>query len=215
MPELVIVGAGGFGREVLDVVEAVNSDRAMGMQQQYDVLGFVDDGEPDSDKLASYSLEHLGPVSALKDMPTSVQYVIGIGNPQVRATIDATLREDRECPVLIHPAATVAHWIHYGPGTVVCAGARLTNHITLGRHVHVNINATIGHDATLGDYVTVSPLVAISGYADVREQVMLGTSAVINPGVTVGERSILGSGAVATKDIEAGVTAVGAPAKPR
>lgn len=208
--QLVIVGAGGFGREAFDVVDAVNADGG----PTFEVLGFVADGEPDLATLAPYGVPHLGPVDHLGSLPPDVGYVIAIGSPEARRRIDAQHRE-RPCPVLVHPSATRGRAVEIGPGSVVCAGVRLTNNIRMGRHVHLNLNATVGHDARLGDYVTVSPLVAISGYVALDDDVMLGTGATLNPGVRVGARSVVGSGAAVLGDLPADVVAVGVPAKVR
>lgn len=211
---LVIIGAGGFGREVLDVIEAINLSYAVTGGLAYDVLGFLDDGEPGA-TLEPYGVPHLGPVEFLDTMDPDVGYVIGIGSPQVRRKIDERFRQRRESPVLLHPSATYARAVTFGPGTVVCAGVRLTNNIKLGRHVHLNLNSTVGHDARLGRYVTVSPLVAISGNVTLDDEVMIGTGVTLNPGVYVGAGATVGSGAAVLRDVEPGVTAVGVPARPR
>lgn len=211
---LVIIGAGGFGREVLDVVEAINFEWSTTGEQRFQVLGFLDDGDPDPATLEPYGVPHLGPVALLGTLPADVGYVIGIGSPQVRRKLDEQ-HTGRPCPTLIHPSVTKGRAVDLGPGSVVCAGVRLTNNIRVGRHVHLNLNSTVGHDARLGDYVTVSPLVAISGNVTLADEVMLGTGVTLNPGITVGEGAIVGSGGAALRDIEPGVTAVGVPAKPR
>lgn len=213
---LVIIGAGGFGREVLDVIEAINFDHASIGSARFEMLGFLDDGDPDVESLGHYDAKHLGGVAKLAELPDDVGYVIGIGSPEVRRKIDEFGQSlGRPSPVLIHPTASHARNVDLGPGTVICARASLTNHIRLGRHVHVNLNCTIGHDATLGDYVTLSPLVAISGNVDAQAGSFFGTGSQVNPGLTVGEFSIVGSGAAVIKSVEAGTTVVGVPAKPR
>lgn len=215
MSRLVIIGAGGFGREVLDVVEAINFDYASTGTQPFEVLGFLDDGDPDSATLEPYDVPHLGPVAELDGMDADVGYVIGIGSPQVRRKLDEQFRQHRDSPVLIHPSVTYNRAVAFGPGAVVCAGVRLTNNIDVGRHVHLNLNSTVGHDARLGKYVTVSPLVAISGNVTLDDEVMIGTGATLNPGVYVGAGATVGSGAAVLRNIDAGVTAVGVPAKAR
>lgn len=214
---LVILGAGGFGREVLDVVEAINFETATAPPEPaYEVLGFLDDGDPDPATLEPYGVGVIGGIDTLADLPGDVQYVIGIGAPNVRRKLDETGRsQGRRSATLVHPSATVGRAVSIGDGSVICAGVRITNNITLGRHVHANLNVTIGHDATLGDYVTLSPLVAVSGYVHLEDEVMIGTGVSLNPGVTVGAGAVIGSGAAVLKDIPAGVTAVGVPAKPR
>lgn len=213
--KLVIIGAGGFGREVLDVVEACNDDLAM-VGQSLEAVGFLDDGDPDPKLLEPYGVGHIGPVSALESMPVDVGYVIGIGSPKARADLDARFASSRDCPVLVHPSATVGRRaVEFGPGSIVCAQAALTNHIRLGRHVHVNLGSTIGHDATLADYVTLSPLVAISGGVKVEAGAFFGTGATVNPGLTVGAGAVIGSGASVIRDAPADAVSVGVPAKPR
>ncbi len=148
-----IVGGGGFAREAMDVVDAVNAQPLSKRVQHYEVLGFVDDGEPNMKVMQPYGLRHLGAISSLEDFPPDVIYTIGIGSPQARRAIDQRFSDVRDSPVLVHPSATVARAVTVGPGTVVCAGARITNNVRIGRHVHVNLNSTIGHDAVLRDYV--------------------------------------------------------------
>jgi sugar O-acyltransferase (sialic acid O-acetyltransferase NeuD family) len=209
-----IIGAGGFGREVLDVVNAINDALPPAAAPAYEVIGFLDDGDPDLDRLGYPEVPHIGPVRELASLPLEVGYVIGIGSPQVRRQLDEQY-DGRVCPILIHPSATMGRAVGLGPGSIVCAGVRLTNNIRTGRHVHLNLNCTVGHDARLGDYVTVSPLVAVSGYVNVQSEVLLGTGSTLNPGITVGTGAVVGSGAAVLRDVDAGVTTVGVPATVR
>jgi sugar O-acyltransferase (sialic acid O-acetyltransferase NeuD family) len=211
---LVVIGGGGFGREVLDVIEAINaSDRRL----TYEAIGVLDDGDPDLALLDPYGVRHLGPVSLMSDLAADVGYVIGIGDPRTRRTLDETLLSTgRSSPVLIHPSAAVGQrGVVLGPGTIICSHVSITNHIRLGRHVHVNLNSTIGHDAVLDDYVTLSPLVAISGNVHAETGAFFGTGAKVNPGLTVGEGAVVGTGAAVIRSVPAGQTVLGVPAKPR
>lgn len=205
---IVIVGAGGFGREVLDVVEAVNGDaESAGEPKLWRFLGFLDDDKPDTHGRGDI----IGPVKRLNEWHAA--YVIGIGDPSVRRQLDKTT--DRRAAVLVHPAATIGADVTLGPGTVVTAGVRVTNHIWIGRHVHLNLNATVGHEAILHDYVTVNPGATISGEVTLEEGVTIGTGAAVNQQRKVGPWSTIGSGAAVVKDIPAGVVATGVPAKVR
>jgi sugar O-acyltransferase (sialic acid O-acetyltransferase NeuD family) len=214
---LVIIGAGGFGREVHDVIEAVN-DAAVrdGGMAAFDVLGFLDDSPADSALIAERDLAVLGPVSQLEELADDVQYLIAIGNGEVRRKWDMWASGlGRRSPVLVHPQAVIGkHLIAMAPGVVVCAGAIITTNVRLGRHVHINLGVTVGHDAVVEDYVTVNPNVSISGNALIEESANLGTCSSVIQGRRVGARTVVGAGAVVARDLPSDVTAVGLPARP-
>lgn len=212
MRDLVIIGCGGFGREVLDVAEAANED-----SPQWNVLGFLDDSpsESDQDRVRRRGLDVLGGLSFLTDRP-NVSFVIGIGPGSVRRTIDeAAVAAGLSPSTLIHPAATLGADVHVGGGTVICAGVRVTTNVHLGRHVHLNLNSTVGHDTRIADFVTVNPLVAVSGGAEIGQGSTLGTNSSILQELRVAPGTFVGAGACVTRDIvEPGTLVVGTPAKP-
>jgi sugar O-acyltransferase (sialic acid O-acetyltransferase NeuD family) len=138
---------------------------------------------------------------------------LGLGTPATREAVDRRLGRP---PVdLIHPAAVLGSDLRLGPGFVAAAYAQVTTNVTTGRHVHLNIAATVSHDCVLGDYVTLSPGCHVSGNVRLGHRVTLGVGAVVRQGVTIGDDAFIGAGAVVVDDIPAGVTAVGVPARPR
>jgi sugar O-acyltransferase (sialic acid O-acetyltransferase NeuD family) len=208
LKSLVIIGAGGHGREVLDVVDAINT-----VEPTFNVIGFLADRDGVHEPLTRRPVRILGPTSLLETL--DADYIVAIGNPTARAEIDQRcMSMGLSTPVLIHPAASVGSDVHLGPGSVVMAGARITTNLVAGRSLQVNINATISHDARFGDYVTISPGCNISGNVGLGDSVYLGTGCVIIPGVRIGAKTIVGAGAVVTNDLPSDVTAVGVPAKP-
>ncbi len=207
MRDLVIVGAGGHGRELLDVVEAINA-----LEPTWHVLGFLDDGTPDAKRLARRGMRLLGPADRLAELDAA--YVVGVGDNDVRRRIDALATEHgREAATLVHPLSSIGGDVELAPGVVVTAGARITTNVRLGRHTHLNINAVVSHDARLGDYVTLSPGALVNGTVTLADEVMLGTGAIVLPGVSVGRGTWVAAGAVVLDDLPEGVVAVGVPAR--
>lgn len=205
-----IIGASGFGREVEHLVRAINLE-----SDTWHVAGFVDDGASEENRELVRRLGHeiIGGVDDLLQRPPQ-PYVIGIGSGPVRATIDQRLTAAGwEAATLIHPSASLGHDVLLGAGTVICAGVRMTTNISLGRHVHINLNSTVGHDSTLADYATVNPLVAISGGVTLGARSMVGTSAAVLQNLAVGPDAVVGAGAVVVRDVPANVTVKGLPAK--
>ena len=213
---LVIIGAGGFGREVHDVIEAVNDDRLAKGHQQLECVGFLADGHADVELVEERGVPFLGPVAGLTSLPADVRYVIAIGRGAARRRIDEwATAEGRETMPLVHPRAAVGrHRVVLGPGSIVCASAVVTTNVRLGRHVHINMAVTVGHDATLGDYVTLSPNVSISGNTVLEDEVTMGTGASVIERRRIGARVTVGAGAAVIRDLPCDVTAVGVPARP-
>jgi sugar O-acyltransferase (sialic acid O-acetyltransferase NeuD family) len=211
---LVVVGAGGFGREVLDVVDAVNGAADAPL---WEVIGVVDDG-PTSENLERLSrrgVRHIGGVDEYLERGPSASYVVGVGAPRVRCQIVQSFdRVGHIAATLIHPSVTCGFDVAIDVGTVACAGVRLTTNIRIGRHVHLNPNVTVGHDSVLHDCVSVNPHASISGDCIIEEQVLIGVGGVILNGLVVGAQAVVGGSACVVRNVEPGTTVVGVPARP-
>lgn len=211
MPDtLVIVGCGGHGREVYGIVHAINE--ATG--EPWKVLGFVDDAPSPANRsrLDRLGAAYLGPVAELAALPPETRYVLGVGDPRVRAKL-ATKIDRRPAPALVHPSAVVGLGNELGEGVVLFPGARVTTNVRLGRHVHLNQNATVGHDSVLEDFVQVNPLAAVSGDCHLGEAVLIGTTAAVLQGLSVGEGATVGAGACVVRPVPARTVVKGVPAR--
>lgn len=210
---VVVIGASGFGRECLDVIEAM-----IGAGSDIQVLGVVDDSisTVNRERLTSRGVQFLGTRDEWLESETAeAGYVVGVGNPIVRSGIVAELATTgKRAFTAIHPSVTLGGETVIGEGSVVCAGVALSTNVIIGRHVHVNPHATIGHDAILEDFVSVNPAAVISGEVTVREKSLVGAGAIVLQNLEVGRNSVVGAGAVVTKPTSMASTVIGVPARP-
>ena len=209
---IVLVGAGGHGRETLDAVEAVNR-RGL----TWDLVGMVAD-MADGELLARRGVVVLGPSDDLVEVLLRVDagYHLAIGSSGARARLDAVVVAaglgDRAVTI-VHPRATTGGDVRIGAGVYLAPGAVVTTNVTLGRHTHLNVNAVVSHDCVVGDHVTFSPGVLVNGNATIGDRAFFGTGAIVLPGRSVGADAVVGAGAVVTHDVPAQARAVGVPAR--
>ncbi|HET7689344.1 MAG TPA: NeuD/PglB/VioB family sugar acetyltransferase [Nocardioidaceae bacterium] len=213
---LVLVGGGGMGHCILDVVDAINYEYGTAGRQRFAVVGVLADPEPDVNALKARGVDYLGPVALLVDLPSEVGYVIGIGDSKARMRIDDEARvQGRRSPVLVHPNAHLGFDVEIDSGSVICSHVSIENRVTIGRHVHVNQNSTIGHQSKLDDWTTISPMVAISGNVTTGQAVFIGTHAAVREKIWIGAGATVGMGAAVVQDVRAESTVVGVPARPQ
>lgn len=201
MTEIYLYGAGGLGREVKCLLDAI---------PEYRVAGFIDDAIS-RDKIVG-EIPTFPPIK-LNEIKS---LVISIGDPRVKAKIYKRLKaHNYSYPVVIHPSALLMNKnsIHIGQGTIITAGVILTTDIHVGNHVLLNLNCTVGHDVSIGDCTSVMPGVNISGNVQIGKEVLIGTGATILNGIKIGDGAVIGAGAVVTRDVQPGCTVAGVPAR--
>lgn len=219
---IVVIGAGGFGREVHDVIVAINRHAAeRGEPEPWRFEGFVDDATPDPALLERRGAEWIGSVdalarrvAALASLGQSLWYVIGIGSAQARRSVEERAEiAGARAAVLVHPSAAVGLDVELGPGAVLCAQSCVTTNVRTGRHFHLNLCASVGHDVRIGDFVTINPAASVAGAVTLHDDVMLGSNSAVIQGLVIDSGTSVGAGAVVVRDLPANVTAVGVPAK--
>lgn len=206
--DLVIVGAGGHGREVVDTVAAVNAERST-----WNLLGVVDDAPGHPERLGRLGVELLGDVGWLVAHPCT--YVLGVGTSGPRRALSARLAAaGMEAATVVHPGARIGSDCRLGEGVMVFDRTTVTTNVTIGAHTHLNVACAVQHDTVVGAFVQFSPGVLVNGDCVLGDDVFLGTGAVVTRGTTVGDDARIGAGAVVLDDVATGSLVVGVPARP-
>lgn len=210
MKKIVIVGAGGFGREVKMLIDQINQH-----SKKYEFLGFYDDSVISNTKISGFNV--LGSVGDLLNIDYDLSVVVSIADPAIKKKIHYTLKQNfkLDFPSLIHPNVLIGNDnVVIGQGCIICASNIITVDINIGNFVTLNLGCTTGHDTKIGDYCSFMPAVNISGEVIIEDLVYVGTGAKIINLLSIGNSTIVGAGAVVSKNLPANCTAVGIPAKP-
>jgi sugar O-acyltransferase (sialic acid O-acetyltransferase NeuD family) len=208
--ELVVVGGGGHGRELIDVIRAINAVRPT-----WTLLGVVDDDPgPNRARLDRLGVRLLGTLDRLEERPCA--YALGIGTSSTRRLLAERLERAGCTPTtLVHPGASVGSDTRLADGVVVFDRTVVTTDVHIGRHTHLNVGCAVQHDTVVGEFVQFSPGVMVNGDCVIEDDVFLGTAAAVTRGCVVGTGARVGAGAVVLGNVPAGMLAVGIPAVSR
>lgn len=203
MKKIIVVGAGGFGKEVAWMAKRCGRE----------VLGFLD-GTPEKQNTKIMGYDVLGPLDNASQY-INCEFLIAIGNPRSRKKIFEIFFKDERFKfgTLVDPSAIIGEMVSIGAGSIICAGVILTVDIEVGQHAIININSTIGHDVRIQNFVTIAPNSSISGNVILENLVEVGTNATLREKLVVKEGAMIGMGGVVTKNVPANHVMVGNPAK--
>jgi sugar O-acyltransferase (sialic acid O-acetyltransferase NeuD family) len=204
---LVIIGAGGFGRQLASVVADINK-----RTHTWQFMGFVDD-EAEGMTVEGHNI--IGPIEWLFQQTEKPYVICAIGDPRVRKRIVAQCGQHGiPFATIIHPSVITSEYVFVGEGTMIMPGTVITTNVCIGKHCLINSGCRIGHDTSIGDYSSCMPGTAIAGDVMLSEGCYLGIGSCIINKVSVGAWSLIGAGAAVVDDIPSGVVAVGVPARP-
>jgi sugar O-acyltransferase (sialic acid O-acetyltransferase NeuD family) len=201
---LLIVGAGGHGKVVLDAA------RASG----WAVAGFLDSVNPVGARILDAPV--IGNESGLddRDLLTRHMVIIAIGDQTARRRLSLhVLQSGGTLAVVRHPSSIVADSARIGAGSFLAAGTIVNPDARIGQFCILNTGCTIDHDCVLADGTQVSPGAHLAGSITCGEDVFIGTGAAIIPRITIGAHAVVGAGAVVIRDVEAGTRVAGNPAR--
>ena len=197
--QLILLGMGGFGREV--AAWALDQFNHAGDNER--VIWFCDDNvQEDQAQRVRYlcALRELVPVD-------NMLAVITINKPQIKRKICPELsNKGLNWTNIIHPSAIVLPTASLGKGLVICPYAMVTDSTKIGDHVHINAHSSVGHDAVVADYASISCYCDITGNVKIGEGVFMGSGARVLPGCSVAADSVIGAGAIVHRSISKATT---------
>jgi sugar O-acyltransferase (sialic acid O-acetyltransferase NeuD family) len=201
----VIVGAGGFGREVLSW--ALDCEEAGRLPH---VGGFLDD---EQDAMEGFDIPRLGSISDYAPTPRD-RFIVALGKPSSKRRLVEMLKDKGgQFVTLIHPTAVVTRSASLGEGVIMTPFTMANPGAIAGRFVTIISFSGLGHDARAGEFTTISSHVDVTGYAELGRDVFVASGARILPRVKVGDGATIGAGAVVMRRVKPGATVYAEPAK--
>lgn len=207
--KIVLIGAGGFGREVASIIEVLNSIRP-----RYELLGFLDDGEQFHEGVIINGYPWLGKKEWILKHKDDVYCTCTIGSASVKAAIQSHLMEKGvKFETIIAYGGYVGPYTEIGPGCVFYGNVIISVNCKIGAGVLLNQSVNIGHDSIIGDYTTIMPSTGISGCCKIGTEVSIGGHAFVIPGKKIGDKATIAAGSIVFSNVKSETTVLGNPAK--
>lgn len=207
---MIVVGAKGMAKELLEIIFS---------ELQFDeneILFFDNQNKHPGTLYGRFTI-----LSSFEEVENYFKlidrkFTLGIGNPHLRRKMaEEFIKLGGHLTTIISKNAKIGSFnTTIGNGSQIMQGVIITNDVTLGKGVLINLNTTISHDCDVGDFTEIACGVVIPGRCKIGENVFIGSNATLNPDVIIGDNAIIGAGAVVLKNVSAGMTVVGNPAKP-
>ena len=201
---IIIVGAGGMGRELCNWLEAQADDIS--------ILGFIDDNLSVLDGF-NYPYPMLGKITEHL-VAADVFYVIAIMNPSIKKMVAEKVKSGGgQVLTYVHPTAILGRNVKLGEGVVITPGCIVSCDVEIGDFVFLNTQTTLGHDVKVGAYTSINGKVEISGFVEIGDNVTIGSQVVVLPKKKIASDATVGAGSVVVGNIKQPITVFGNPAK--
>lgn len=206
MKNIIIVGAGGFGRELLLLIKKINK-----VYSKWKIKGFIDDNLL---ALDGYECDYpvLGKIECWEPTEDEV-FACAIAAPKTKEKVVSLLKSRGACfAQIIHPEVSLGEFNSIGEGVVMYAKSGMTVNIKVGHFVTI-LSSGIGHDVTIDNFSTISSYCGINGQVHIGKRVFIGSNATIIPGRTIGDDTFISAGSVVIRNVKPGTKVFGNPAR--
>jgi sugar O-acyltransferase, sialic acid O-acetyltransferase neuD family len=207
MKDLIIVGAAGFGRELLQWCKDINT-----IKPRWNIKGFIDDNEA---ALDGYECDY-GVIGSIKDWTPNEneEFVVALGFPTVKLkVIESLTARGADIVSLVHPDAHIGSFCKIGKGCIIYPDTRITVNVTIGDYVTILSGNFIGHDASIGSYSTLFGGCSVNGHVVIGERTLLNNHASTVPGIRIGSDVNVGAGSFVVSNVKDGRHVFGNPAR--
>ena len=209
-----LFGAGGFGREVMPFVRERVATTLLVPVNTIDVY-FVETWQPKQSSINGHSVLSMDEFFRLEGRK---YFTVAVGDGAEREAMVAKVADRAKPLTIFAPQAIILDCNDIGIGSVFCPNTMVTSNVRIGKFFQCNIYAYVAHDCIIGDFVTFAPGVRCNGRVHIDDYAYIGTNAIIRQGTAekplrIGKGAVIGMGAVVTKDVPAGATVVGNPAR--
>ena len=208
MKDIVIIGAGGFGIEVIDLIESINEEK-----QRFNILGFLDDIK-EGKVIGTYSV--IGKTSEY-NLFKEAFFVVAIANPGIRKEHFDILKKSKYIlPNLIHPLSKLSNYVNLvkNGGIIINSSTLVSGLVSIDEGVIIDSLVFIGHETIIKKYSTLYSGALVAGNIRIGENVEIGMGAKVIQNTEIGENTVIGAGSTVINNIPSNVIAVGTPCKP-
>lgn len=205
MSDLILMGAGGHAKVVLEAILARNPDRRV----------VILDDDPEAVNHLVLGLKVSGTREWLSSNGAGVPAALGIGDNKARLSLlDWLSTKGRTVETIIHPSAIVGPTVEIGDGAFLAAGSIATAEARVGPAAILNTGCSVDHDCVIGEGAHIGPGVHLCGNVEVGARSLIGVGSAVRPGIRIGSDVVVGAGSTVVGDIPDGVTFAGCPARP-